>query len=219
MAEPTSDFAIDATGVARRFGTRWVLRGVTLQVRSGETVGLLGSNGSGKSTLLRILATLLRPNAGSASISGHDIVRAPDEVRARIGFLAHEPGLYEDLTAEENLRFAATMLGSQGAGTAATEINAALARVGLTHAARERVRGFSAGMARRLAVARLLLGRPQLLLLDEPYSNLDAEGIAMMSGVITEIVQRGGAALVVLHELAPAAGILSRTLTLRDGRA
>ena len=216
MAEPTSDFAIDATGVARRFGTRWVLRGVTLQVRSGETVGLLGANGSGKSTLLRILATLLRPNAGSASIYGHDVVGAADEVRARIGFLAHEPGLYEDLSAEENLRFAATML---GAGIGAAAIGAVLARVGLTHAAGERVRGFSAGMARRLAVARLLLGRPQLLLLDEPYSNLDAEGISMMSGVISETVQGGGAALVVLHELAPAAGILSRTLTLREGRA
>jgi heme exporter protein A len=216
MAEPTSDFAIDATGVARRFGTRWVLRGVTLQVRSGETVGLLGANGSGKSTLLRILATLLRPNAGSASIYGHDVVGAADEVRARIGFLAHEPGLYEDLSAEENLRFAATML---GAGIGAAQISAVLARVGLTQAAGERVRGFSAGMARRLAVARLLLGRPQLLLLDEPYSNLDAEGISMMSGVISETVQGGGAALVVLHELAPAAGILSRTLTLREGRA
>ncbi len=181
-----------------------------------ETVGLLGANGSGKSTLLRILATLLRPNAGSASIYGHDVVGAADEVRARIGFLAHEPGLYEDLSAEENLRFAATML---GAGIGAAEIGAVLARVGLTHAARDRVRGFSAGMARRLAVARLLLGRPQLLLLDEPYSNLDAEGISMMSGVISETVQGGGAALVVLHELAPAAGILSRTLTLREGRA
>jgi heme exporter protein A len=220
MAEPTSDFAIDATGVARRFGTRWVLRGVTLQVRSGETVGLLGANGSGKSTLLRILATLLRPNSGSASIYGHDVVRAADEVRARIGFLAHEPGLYEDLTAEENLRFAATMLGGSGVGGGgAPEIGDVLARVGLAHAAGERVRGFSAGMARRLAVARLLLGRPQLLLLDEPYSNLDAEGISMMSGVIKETVQGGGAALVVLHELAPAAGILSGTLTLRDGRA
>jgi len=220
MAEPTSDFAIDATGVARRFGTRWVLRGVTLQVRSGETVGLLGANGSGKSTLLRILATLLRPNAGSATIYGHDVVRAADEVRARIGFLAHEPGLYEDLSAEENLRFAATMLGGSSSGGGRTpKIGEVLARVGLTHAAGERVRGFSAGMARRLAVARLLLGRPQLLLLDEPYSNLDADGISMMSGVITETVQGGGAALVVLHELAPAAGILSRTLTLREGRA
>jgi heme exporter protein A len=213
MAEPTSDFAIDTSGVARRFGTRWVLRGVTLQVRAGETVGLLGANGSGKSTLLRIFGTLLRPSSGAATVFGHDVVREADAVRARIGFLAHEPGLYHDLTARENLEFAASML-----GVGAAEIDAVLARVELTYAANERVRGFSAGMERRLAVARLLMSRPRLLLLDEPYSNLDAAGISMMSGIISEMVRGGGAALVVLHELAPAAGILSRTVTIQGGR-
>jgi heme exporter protein A len=213
MAEPTSELAIDARAVARRFGSRWVLRGVSLQVRTGEVVGLLGANGSGKSTLLRIFATLLRPNAGSASVYGHDLIRGADDVRGRIGFLAHEPGLYDDLTARENLWFAASMLGER-----AGSVDAALDRVGLAHAANDRVRGFSAGMARRLAVARMLLAKPQLLLLDEPYSNLDAEGIAMMSGVITEAVRSGGGALVVLHELAPASAILSRTVTIQDGR-
>ena len=238
MAETTFELAIDASAVARRFGTRWVLRGVSMQVRAGEVVGLLGANGSGKSTLLRIFGTLLRPSAGAARVYGHDVVRAADQVRGTIGFLAHTPGLYDDLTARENLRFAATMLGIGSDGEVArargedararvagedararvADIDAVLARVGLTHAADERVRGFSAGMERRLAVARMLLAKPRLLLLDEPYSNLDAEGIAMMSGVITEAVRQGGAALVVLHELAPAAGILGRTITLRDGR-
>jgi heme exporter protein A len=213
MTEPTSDFAIDASGVARRFGTRWVLRGVTLQVRPGETVGLLGANGSGKSTLLRIFGTLLKPTSGAATVFGHDVVRAADAVRARIGFLAHEPGLYDDLTARENLIFAANMLGIGDA-----PVDSALDRVGLTYAANERVRGFSAGMERRLSVARLLLGRPSLLLLDEPYSNLDSAGISLMSSLIAEAVQAGGAALVVLHELAPAAGILTRTVTIQDGR-
>jgi heme exporter protein A len=213
MAEPTSDFAIDATGVARRFGTRWVLRGVTLRVSAGETVGLLGANGSGKSTLLRICGTLLRPSAGTASVFGNDVVREADAVRARIGFLAHSPGLYDDLTARENLTFAANML-----GVAASDVDAVLDRVDLRYAANERVRGFSAGMERRLAVARMLLSRPALLLLDEPYSNLDAAGIAMMSGIISENVRGGGAALVVLHELAPAAAVLTRTVTIQDGR-
>ena len=213
MAEPTSDFAIDATGVARRFGTRWVLRGVTLRVSAGETVGLLGANGSGKSTLLRICGTLLRPSAGTASVFGHDVVREADAVRARIGFLAHSPGLYDDLTARENLEFAASMLGAAASG-----VDAVLERVDLSYAANERVRGFSAGMERRLAVARMLLSRPSLLLLDEPYSNLDAAGIAMMSGIISDNVRGGGAALVVLHELAPAAAILTRTVTIQDGR-
>jgi len=213
MAEPTAELAIDASGVARRFGTRWVLRGVSMQVHAGEAVGLLGANGSGKSTLLRIFSTLLRPSAGTVSVFGHDVVRAPDEVRGELGFLSHTPGLYDDLTARENLRFAATMLGADCA-----DINSVLERVGLSHAADERVRGFSAGMERRLAVARMLMAKPRLLLLDEPYSNLDADGIAMMSGIIADAVHADGAALVVLHELAPAAGVLSRTVTLRDGR-
>ena len=213
MAEPTSEIAIDASGVARRFGARWVLRGVTLQVRAGETVGLLGANGCGKSTLLRIFGTLLKPSAGTATVFGHDVVRAADAVRARIGFLAHEPGLYDDLTARENLLFAANMLGLDP-----SDVDSALARVDLAYAAGERVRGFSAGMERRLSVARMLLGRPGLLLLDEPYSNLDAAGISMMSGLISDAVRGGGAALVVLHELAPAAGILTRTVTIQDGR-
>jgi heme exporter protein A len=213
MAAHTSDLAIDCSGVARRFGSRWVLRGVTLRVQSGEIVGLLGANGCGKSTLLRIVGTLLKPSAGSAAVFGHDVVGEADAVRAQIGFLAHEPGLYDDLTAKENLHFAASMLGLQDAG-----VDAALERVDMTYAANERVRGFSAGMERRLAVARLLLSTPRVLLLDEPYSNLDAAGISMMSGIIADAVRGGGAALVVLHELAPAAGILSRTVTIKDGR-
>ncbi len=214
MAEPTAELAIDASGVARRFGTRWVLRGVSMQVRAGEAVGLLGANGSGKSTLLRIFSTLLRPSAGSASVFGHDVVSDADLVRGELGFLSHTPGLYDDLTARENLRFAATMLGADNA-----DIGGVLERVGLTHAADERVRGFSAGMERRLAVARMLMAKPRLLLLDEPYSNLDADGISMMSGIIADAVHADGAALVVLHELAPAAGVLNRTVTLHDGRS
>ncbi len=208
------EIAIDASAIARRFGARWVLRGVSLNVRSGEIVGLLGANGSGKSTLLRIFATLLRPNAGTARICGHDVVADPDAVRTEIGFLAHACGLYDDLSAVENLAFAAAMH-----GTDPVRAGGALERVGLAGVARERVRGFSAGMQRRLALARMLLGRPRVLLLDEPYSNLDADGIALMNDVIRETVAAGGAALIVLHELAPAASLLDRTATLRDGRA
>ncbi|HVB31868.1 MAG TPA: heme ABC exporter ATP-binding protein CcmA [Gemmatimonadaceae bacterium] len=214
MATVQSELAIEAHGVARRFGARWVLRGITLELRPGEIVGLLGSNGSGKTTLLRIFGTLLKPSAGTARIYGHDIVREPNDVREDLGFLAHTPGLYDDLTARENLRFAAEMLG-QPVGA---NLDAALERVGLTHVTNERVRGFSAGMQRRLALARLLLRRPRLLLLDEPYSNLDSAGIALMNSIIVEAGHAGGGALVVLHELAPAAGVLDRTITIVNGR-
>ncbi|MEX2181271.1 MAG: heme ABC exporter ATP-binding protein CcmA [Gemmatimonadaceae bacterium] len=210
---PVQDLAIEAEGVTRRFGARWVLRGISLRVAPGEIVGLLGANGSGKSTLLRIFATLLRPNGGTARVSGADVTGDADAVRRRVGFLAHSTGLYEDLTARENLKFAATML-----GRAPGDLDALLERVGLTPVADRRVRGYSAGMQRRLSLARLLLASPRVLLLDEPYSNLDADGIALMNTMLRGAAASGAAALVVLHETAPAAGLLDWTVTIADGR-
>lgn len=213
MSSSNPHSLLHARDIARRFGSRWVLRGASISVAAGEVVGLLGANGSGKSTLLRVLATLLRPNAGTATIAGYDILREPDAVRRNIGFLAHTPGLYDDLTARENLVFAAAMLGSRK-----VDIDAALDRVELSQFADERVRGFSAGMQRRLALARLFLARPRVLLLDEPYSNLDVAGTTIMNSLITATVDAGGAALIVLHELAPSAGMLHRVAMVFDGR-
>jgi heme exporter protein A len=176
-------------------------------------VGLFGANGSGKSTFLRILATLLKPSAGSASVGGADVQRESNAVRARVGFLAHSPGLYDDLTARENLAFAADMLGVPRASA-----DGELERVGLGDVADERVRGFSAGMQRRLAIARLRMSRPDVLLLDEPYSNLDRDGIDLMNAMISGILPNGGAALIALHEVAPAQHVLSRQVTLVNGR-
>ncbi len=213
MPPGAPDRAIVLTGLGKRFGSRWVLRGVSLEIRRGEAVGLLGSNGSGKSTVLRVLATLLKPNAGSGTVNGSDLVRDSSTVRGQVGFLAHTPGLYDDLTARENLLFAADMLGMPYAG-----VDAVLERVGLANAASDRVRGFSAGMQRRLAIARLILRSPRVLLLDEPYSNLDSEGVDLMNSIVADIVRSGGTALIALHELAPARQTLDRTLTIVDGR-
>lgn len=213
MQNGSTERAIDARGLGKRFGIRWVLRGATLDVARGEAVALMGSNGSGKSTLLRILGTLLRPNAGSASVNGLDIVTDAAEVRAEIGYLAHAPGLYDDLTARENLEFAAEMLGLDHSAVATS-----LDQVGLGPVADIRARGFSAGMQRRLALARLIMRRSTVLLLDEPYSNLDEAGVEVMNSVIRDVLSRGGAALLALHELAPARSILDRTLVLADGR-
>ncbi len=213
MQSGRPESAIDADGLGKRFGIRWVLRGVTLGVDQGEAVGLLGPNGSGKSTVLRILGTLLKPNAGSATINGLEIVRDSISVREQVGYLAHTPGLYEDLTAWENLKFAADML-----GLPKSSADSSLERVGLGAVADNRVRGFSAGMQRRLALARLIMRKPRVLLLDEPYSNLDEEGVELMNSVISDILQADGAALLALHELAPARGILDRTVKLVDGR-
>jgi heme exporter protein A len=199
-------------GLARRFGTRWALRGVTLDIPPGEVVGIVGHNGSGKSTLLRVISTALRPSAGEGWVCGHHLVRDAIEVRRHVGFLAHAPGLYEDLTARENLIFAARMLGIVESG-----IPAAADRVGLTSVLDERVRGFSAGMQRRLALARLILATPTLLLLDEPYNNFDPQGIELVNDVIHETRSAGGAALVVLHDRRQGERVLDRIVELGRG--
>jgi heme ABC exporter ATP-binding subunit CcmA len=207
------DRAIEVSGIGKRFGSRWVLRGITMDVRRGEVVGLMGPNGSGKSTALRVIGTLLRPNAGSALVNGLDVVRDAADVRELVGYLSHVPGLYDDLTARENLRFAADMLGLPHA-----PVDDTLEQVGLARVANERVRGFSAGMQRRLALARLILRDPAVLLLDEPYSNLDTDGVTLVNSIISSIVRAGGVALIALHELAPARELLDRTLMISDGR-
>lgn len=198
--------------VTRRFGRRWALRGVSLTVGQGEVVGVEGHNGSGKSTLLRILSTALKPSGGRALVFGADVVALPTRVRASIGFLAHYPGLYDDLTAEENLRFAARMLGTGFEGVAPL-----LERVGLLRERAEPVRSFSAGMQRRLSLARLLLQRPRLLLLDEPYNNFDPAGIALVNEVVREVRDSGGAAMIVLHDRHSAGDLLDRVVRLRQG--
>lgn len=213
MGSATPTLAIEASDIARRYGTSWVLRGVSLRVDAGEVVGLMGANGSGKSTLLRILATLLRPHRGAARVWGHDVVREAPDVRALIGYLAHSPGLYDDLTARENLAFVASMLGRD-----ARDVDRVLERVDLERVAGNQVRALSAGMQRRVALARLIMIRPRILLLDEPYSNLDTAGIELINSLVSEWADQGTSALVVLHELAPAAGLLHRTVTIREGR-
>ena len=207
--------AVEIEGLARRFGRRWALRGVDFRVEPGEAVALLGRNGSGKTTLLRVVATLLRPTRGRVRVAGRDVVGEAAAVREHVGLMGHVPGLYDDLTAAENLRFAIRMMGRAVEEKGIAE---ALAAVGLAGEARERVRGFSAGMRRRLVLARLRLQRPDVLLLDEPYASFDAEGVELLNAFVRETVDRGGAAVVATHDLARGVGVLERALVLDAGR-
>lgn len=194
---PSVPDAVAAESVARRFVRRWALRGVTLRVRPGEVVAIRGSNGSGKSTLLRIVASALRPTRGTCAVFGHDVVREAGDVRSIVGLLGHSAALYEDLTVAENLRFAARMLGLAEDPRA---IAAAIDTVGLAAAADERARTLSSGMQRRVALARLMMHAPRLLLLDEPHNSLDADGIEIVNGLVRSSQLAGGATLVVSHE-------------------
>lgn len=206
--------ALDLEGIARRFGRRWVLRGISLRLQPGEVVALMGRNGSGKTTLLRIASTALSPTRGSGRVFGHDLRTEGDAVRGLVGVLGHAAGLYEDLTATENLQFALRMCGMRPDRDA---IAAALDDVALADAADERVRTFSAGMRRRLGLARLILRPPRLLLLDEPYASFDADGIERVNAFVRRIADTGGAALISTHDLARALPVADRVVHIEDG--
>ena len=211
-----SPAAVELAGVAHRLGHRWALRGLTLRVEPGEVVALIGANGSGKTTLLRILATALVPTRGSALVFGHDLRAEPEPARAVTAMLGHATGLYDDLTAVENLRFAQEMC---GAGWSTAGIEAALDTVGMRDHGRTMVRTLSSGMRRRIALARLILRRARLLLLDEPYNSFDEVGAALVDSLVRDTASLGGAAVVATHDLARSGGMrFDRVVALSAGR-
>jgi heme exporter protein A len=160
--------AAELRGLTRHFGERTALRDVTVTLPAGATLAVLGHNGAGKSTLLRILATLLRPHAGSVELLGEPLPRRAFAVRARIGYLGHEPLLYRDLSARENLRYHARLH-----GVATGRVEELLERVEMRPRGDDPVGSLSRGMVQRLAICRAVLHEPKLLLLDEPRASLD----------------------------------------------
>lgn len=207
--------AVDLQNIARRFARRWVLKGASLQIHPGEIVAMLGRNGSGKTTLLRVISTALRPTRGTGFVFGNQLVQDADEVRECVGILGHYAGLYDDLTAGENLKFAMRMSGLK---VTREQIHSALAQVTLDHEMDVRVRGFSAGMRRRLALARLILRPPKLMLLDEPYAAFDQHGIDFVNEVVRGTAARGGAVIIVTHDPGRVKEVTQRMVSIVDGR-
>ena len=175
--------AITLSGLRRDYGERVALAGVSAELAAGESMVVLGPNGAGKTTLLRILATLLRPSGGTVSVLGCDLPGEAWKLRGRIGYLGHEPLLYRDLSGRENLAFQASLHGI-GGEAAAARIEQLLEAVAMERRADERVAELSAGMRQRLAICRCVLHQPELLLLDEPDSNLDTDGRELAQGLI-----------------------------------
>ena len=206
---------IEAQSLSKSFGPRAALAGVDLTVSSGESVILAGPNGAGKTTLLRILATLTRPTSGTVRIAGLDPAKAGIEARRRIGFLSHRILLYEDLTAEQNLRFFARMYDlSDGPERVRTLLN----QVGLATRGQDLVRTFSRGMKQRLAVARAVLHSPEVLLLDEPYTGLDPNASEVLTDLLVTLAGEGCTILLTTHNIGRGLAVGSRMVVLVDGR-
>jgi heme exporter protein A len=204
--------AIELAGLTRRYGERVALQDVTLTLPAGATLVVFGPNGAGKSTLLRVLATLLRPHAGTVRVLGSAL---PDEgwaVRGRIGLLGHAPLLYRDLSGRENLAFHARLH-----GVAPGRARELLERVGLSARADDKVHTYSRGMVQRLAVCRAVLHDPEVLLLDEPRANLDPAAAELVEPLIG--ASSGRTRIVTSHD--PAGGLAEAdvALGLRAGRA
>lgn len=205
---------IEIQGLTKTFGPRTALDGVDLSVSEGEYVALVGPNGAGKTTLLRILATLSQPTSGAVQVGGLDLSSAGEEARRRIGFLSHRTLLYDDLTAEQNLRFYSRMYDLD---PASPRVVALLQRVGLGLRRSDLVRTFSRGMKQRLAVARAVLHRPSLLLLDEPYTGLDPQAVDMLRDLLAELAGDGCTILLTTHRLARALSAGQRVMVLHHG--
>ncbi len=198
----------------KRFGLKPVLRELNFQVNSGEFVALLGPNGAGKTTFLRILSTLSRPSLGEVRIAGFHLPGQAAAVRRILGVVSHQPLLYGDLTAEENLVFYGRMYAVANLQMRTQEV---LELVGLAARRHDLVRTFSRGMQQRLAIGRAVLHNPEVMLFDEPHTGLDQDACLMLDTVLREVAARGRTVVMTSHDLSRAADLASRFDVLSKG--
>jgi heme exporter protein A len=201
--------------LVKRFGLKTILRSLDFEVNQGEFVALLGPNGAGKTTFLRILASLSRPSLGEVELAGYQLPKQAASVRSQLGILSHQPLLYADLTAEENLRFYGRMYGVRNLSES---MEAILDLVGLSNRRRDLVRTFSRGMQQRLAIGRALIHDPEILLLDEPYTGLDQDACVILDDILKNEAIRGRTVVMTSHDLARAANLASRFDVLSRGK-
>jgi heme exporter protein A len=205
---------ITVLGLSKRFGFRWALKNVSFEVKRGEIAAILGPNGAGKSTLLRILATLTKPTLGEYMVAGSMLPKEAIEARKQIGYLAHHPLLYEDLSAEQNLAFFARLYKIK---KPERRISNLLKIFNLELRRKEPVRNFSRGMQQKLALARTLLHKPRVLLLDEPHSGLDGKTVAVIDKMLISLARSGKTILFATHDLQRAQHLARKIFVLADG--
>ncbi|MFH1468259.1 MAG: heme ABC exporter ATP-binding protein CcmA [Pseudomonadota bacterium] len=206
MSRPT----VHARDLCRRYGRRWALARVDLDLQPGERLLVVGANGGGKTTLLRVLSTATQPTRGTLSLFGLDPARQPEAVRRKLALLTHLPSLYDDLSGSENLRILARLL------RRSLDVRPWLEQVGLDDRP-DPVRSYSAGMRKRLSFARLLLQEPALALIDEPYGQLDPEGFRLVDRLVAALAQGGTTVVMASHLVERAAGLCDHGLLLHQG--
>lgn len=211
----TETFAVEADGLCRRYGRSWALIDVDLRVPRGKALLVAGRNGSGKSTLFRVLAGALKPDRGTYRVLGSDGMHARQDARRKIGLLGHYSNTYDALSALQNLQVTARFLG-RPAGR--KELMPVLEEVGLAERADSPITSFSAGMRKRIAFARVLVEDPEVVLLDEPYGQLDPPGFAFVDALVPRLLSRGKTVLMASHLLEKGAELCDLGIALERGR-
>jgi ABC-2 type transport system ATP-binding protein len=212
-----SDAAVQTDRLTHRYGERVALHELSLQVNRGEIVALLGPNGSGKTTLFRILSTIMPPQEGNAEIFGHDVATQREQVRKQLGVVFQNPSLDKELSAEENLRYHGHLFNIRGADLE-SRITDLLTRVDLLDRKAERVKDFSGGMRRRVEIAKGLINRPRLLLLDEPSTGLDPVARADVWRYLDEVRTRDGVTILMTTHLMDEADRCDRVAVMDEGK-
>lgn len=204
--------AVHVDGLVKRYGDVEAVRGISFSVRPGEVFGLLGHNGAGKTTTIRMLTGRTPPTAGSASVGGHDVVRAREDARAVLNLVFEDQNLYERLTGRDNLRLFGDLYGAPRERT-----DELLERVGIAHAAGRKVKTYSTGMKQRLLLARGLINEPQVLFLDEPTRGLDPMSARNLRGIVRELSAQGTTVVLTTHDMTEADELCHRVAFLAEG--
>ena len=211
----TDGYAIEVKRLIKSYGEHYALRGIDLSVKWGDFLAVFGPNGAGKTTLINVLATLVKPSSGDATVSGFDLREDSVMIRRQIGVVTHQTLLYDDLSAYENLRFYGKMY---DVPSLTDRIRQLLAQVGLESRAHDRVRTLSRGMQQRLAIARSLIHDPPILLLDEPGTGLDQRASAMLESILSSTDNRQRAVVMTTHSLEQGLALSNRVAILKEGK-